>query len=801
MRKRKNSGLSNAATDPVSLKVLSWNVAGLAEDCTDIFLSQISMLADWDVLLLQECFRKLDGVDVGVHELFTPSELLGGLRCPAVIVNRKWKGQSKIVGGAARWTAVELDGQLTLISAHLPHKGSKLGEFEATLTELQEFLNGRPKQHVILGGDFNVSLFGMTDYLHVGESIPRPRTLIDTNDSLRARALHTMVTELDLTVTNTWMNADTERELFTRSSWSNPEDSLTQMDFIMTSRKLEMKHVQVLDSDWFKTDHRAVYAVLSLRPKLRYTVKSAVNLRGWVPDDSWHDAAAATLTDWKNWNKLAPLLVETRPLRKDDEQRRWNREDSQGDVEKCSRDRNGRLKTLLLRKKKTGRYLERSELNWLCREIWRKRRALKREKHLDKIKESAEMVRAPKKTQSKHFNWKSIAKDENPESVLTKYFQDLYSISEDQEELTQSERRHWVELWKNMRIDCAGGMLISPKKLENVLKKLKNGKGSPDQITADVLKALPPECLEQLARSLSLMCWNMDFPEDWLCSLTVMAPKVVGATCLTKFRPIAGLCAMRKVLGYVWLKSLPPLRYESVQTAFVPKTHADAGLFLLLKAAELSREWQREIVVVQLDVKKAFDHVDHRAAFKAMKLQGVSLFSMALIAAIWSGSCMKACLGTVTSNKVQMSRGLPQGAPESPVIFTMIMELVLRDLIKSWISRKLAWRLDDFTLAAICYADDVVLIAVSVSAAETMVSEVIGKTERGWTDGWRTENTLDEFPEDDGQKHHGGRIGCGVGGSFGVCGIDGVSGRECKTCDRTQNSSSQQMSVQNGNLC
>ena len=40
------------------------------------------------------------------------------------------------------------------------------------------------------------------------------------------------------------------------------------------------------------------------------------------------------------------------------------------------------------------------------------RRALKREKHLTKIKESAEMVKAPKKTQSKHFNWSSIAKHE-----------------------------------------------------------------------------------------------------------------------------------------------------------------------------------------------------------------------------------------------------------------------------------------------------------------------------------------------------------------------------------------------------
>ena len=46
---------------------------------------------------------------------------------------------------------------------------------------------------------------------------------------------------------------------------------------------------------------------------------------------------------------------------------------------------------------------------------------------------------------------------------------------------------------------------------------------------------------------------------------------------------------------------------QSRQRLFVPKTHADAGMFLLVKAAELSREWQQEMVMVQLDVKKAFD--------------------------------------------------------------------------------------------------------------------------------------------------------------------------------------------------
>ena len=65
------------------------------------------------------------------------------------------------------------------------------------------------------------------------------------------------------TVTNAWMDADSEQELFTHSCWSETAESLTQMDFIMSSRKLEMRRVQVLDSDQFKTDHRAAFAVLS----------------------------------------------------------------------------------------------------------------------------------------------------------------------------------------------------------------------------------------------------------------------------------------------------------------------------------------------------------------------------------------------------------------------------------------------------------------------------------------------------------------------------------------------------------
>ena len=216
-----------------------------------------------------------------------------------------------------------------------------------------------------------------------------------------------------------------ERELFTRSSWSNSADSWTQMDFIMTSRKLDMNWTQIGS----RQDHRAELAVLSLKPKMRYTVRNGAN--------SWHRVAAETLTEWENWGAVLPLLEETARTHR----RKESKELSVTELE---------LKSLLLGKNKAGRQLGRSELKWLCREIWRKRRALKREKHLGKIKERAEMGKAPKKTQTKHINWSPIAKQENPNL----FSQTSSKTSTRFRETRKSERRHWVELWKNLRVEC-----------------------------------------------------------------------------------------------------------------------------------------------------------------------------------------------------------------------------------------------------------------------------------------------------------------------------------------------------------
>ena len=156
---------------------------------------------------------------------------------------------------------------------------------------------------------------------------------------------------------------------------------------------------------------------------------NAANLRGWVPDD----AAVASLTDWKSWNKLAPLLVETAKAHREG--------GIQGDV----RDRNGAQNTSV----------EKEEKNRSIPRTTRTELALSR--NLEKEK-SIETREAPGQDQGECRDGESS--QENAEQAFQleinckgRKIPNLFSqnISETStqsqknklEELTQSERRHW----------------------------------------------------------------------------------------------------------------------------------------------------------------------------------------------------------------------------------------------------------------------------------------------------------------------------------------------------------------------
>ena len=290
-------------------------------------------------------------------------------------------------------------------------------------------------------------------------------------------------------------------------------------------------------------------------------------------------------------------------------------------------------------------------------------------------------------------------------------------------------KERYIGTWKSLRIDVLPKQVTVPA-LRKAIKKLKNGKGSPDGCTAEMYTNLPDSAIISLAVFFTVIMSELIFPHSWTLVLAILIPKTVGAASLSKFRAIACLPTARKLLGYLWMQLLPDLRFESFQCGFVPGSHASSGVYTINRVCELSREWRKPVFLAQLDLRKAFDRVRHSAIVDALKLQGVSLQCLAVICALLDQSQAMMCLGHLQVQPLNLHRGLPQGAPESPILFVLVTEMVLRPLLRKWKSSGFGWQCDALYVTAVCYADDVILVSSSQAALEMMLDDVIGSFAR-----------------------------------------------------------------------
>ena len=128
---------------------------------------------------------------------------------------------------------------------------------------------------------------------------------------------------------------------------------------------------------------------------------------------------------------------------------------------------------------------------------------------------------------------------------------------------------------------------------------------------------------------------------------------------------------------------------------------------------------------MQLDLKKTFDRIKHSAVLQALQLQGASLQCVAALSTMLSASSLTFSLDGVTAHPVQLERGLPQGAPESPLAFIVVVEMIMRPLVHKWRTHGWGWFLDEFWLGFIGYADDIILAASSHEQMTAMIAETI----------------------------------------------------------------------------
>ena len=216
------------------------------------------------------------------------------------------------------------------------------------------------------------------------------------------------------------------------------------------------------------------------------------------------------------------------------------------------------------------------------------------------------------------------------------------------------------------------------------VRRLNNGESpGPDQLPNELIKHMP-ESMHSLLFHFFKLCWKLGkTPHTWKTSITLLFYKKGDPTHPANYRPIALLNTMYKLWTGIICHILSAYCEQhgilsDPQEGF--RKHKDCQrqlqyLKLVLKDAKLHN---RDLHITLLDIKSAFNSVDHDCLFRILQALGIPQDVLDIIIDLHHGA--STCISTNHGKTapVSLRRGTIQGDSLSPLLFILFLEPLVR---------------------------------------------------------------------------------------------------------------------------
>ena len=162
---------------------------------------------------------------------------------------------------------------------------------------------------------------------------------------------------------------------------------------------------------------------------------------------------------------------------------------------------------------------------------------------------------------------------------------------------------------------------------------------------------------------------------EWAGAVAGYIPKKLSALLMSEFRPVACICTKFSLLLSIVAERMDHATedyglIDDTQEGFRRNRSTKRQLGKLHSMfAEQRRRKQGLSVVLYLDIKNAFNAVNHRAIFYVFEVKGFPEADITLFRRMYTGSFLVMSNQFGRSAACVLSRGMPQGAPPSPVVF------------------------------------------------------------------------------------------------------------------------------------
>ena len=216
-------------------------------------------------------------------------------------------------------------------------------------------------------------------------------------------------------------------------------------------------------------------------------------------------------------------------------------------------------------------------------------------------------------------------------------------------------------------------------------------------------------------------------PNSWHEAKIVILFKKGDPKDIKNYRPISLLSHSYKIFTRLLqtriertLDENQPREQAGFRKGYSTTDHLQA----LNQIIEKSNKYNLPLCIGFIDYEKAFDTVEHFAIFEALRKTNVNETYINILQNIYNQATARVHLDKLVSTEFQIHRGVRQGDPLSPKLFTAVMEEVFK---KAEISEGV--NVDGENLSNLRFTDDVALLNETTKQMEKHMNNQLRKPE------------------------------------------------------------------------
>uniref|UniRef100_A0A251VNU9 Putative RNA-directed DNA polymerase, eukaryota, Reverse transcriptase zinc-binding domain protein n=1 Tax=Helianthus annuus TaxID=4232 RepID=A0A251VNU9_HELAN len=254
----------------------------------------------------------------------------------------------------------------------------------------------------------------------------------------------------------------------------------------------------------------------------------------------------------------------------------------------------------------------------------------------------------------------------------------------------------------------------------------------PDGFTAAFFKSAWPVIGDDISNAIIDFFGSGKLLRELNHTMLVLIPKIPTPLAVTDYRPIACCNVLYKCISKIIADRIKKGLNEIVsvnQSAFVPGRKITDNILL---TQELMHNYHRNVgpprCAFKVDIQKAYDTVDWKFLRSVLIGFGFNVKMVEWIMVCVSTTTYSVCVNGNVHGFFKGNRGLRQGDPMSPYLFTLVMEVltrILHETIRIDSSFRFHNKCERQQIVNLCFADDLFLFARGdVNSAKCIMSSL-----------------------------------------------------------------------------